>query len=161
MPPLLSTNNINDSSSCSDRKSVRFQDLTAVQEFPIVQDADKASYWMGPADFLQIRREYIHALQVSYNPLKRGKIEFRGLEHKTPTGAQRRVENRAKARRAVLDEQVYQSKMGFKDPEYIAALYSTITHRSRVEANILGIKDEMAAKENTWGLSFRRQTFRI
>lgn len=72
--------------------------------------------------------------------------EFRGLEHKTPNGAHHRNNNRARARQAVLEEQRVQWEKGIKDPEYIAALYKTITHRSRVEANVMGIRDEMAAR---------------
>lgn len=62
-------------------------------------------------------------------------------------GAQHRSSNRARARQAVLDEQQYQSEKGVQDPEYMAALYKTITHRSRVEANVMGIRDEMAARK--------------
>jgi len=61
-------------------------------------------------------------------------------------GAQHRNNNRARARQAVLAEQTYQCEKGVKDPEYIAALYKTITHRSRVEASVMGIRDEMAVR---------------
>lgn len=156
MPPLLRTdvNDVLDTHATSGRKSVRFLEDDAIQLFAIVQDADKGSYWMGPEDFLRIRQECIGAIQIACNPLIRTKREFRGLEHKTPQGAQRRIDNRHKARRAVLDEQVYQSQTGFKDPEYIATLYRTITHRSRVEANIMGIRDELTAKKYAIGIKF-------
>jgi hypothetical protein len=160
MPPLLCTN-FTDIHTTDETKSVRFQEQTSIQVFAIVKEVDKGSCWMGPEDFLQIRHDCIDAIRSSCNPFIRAKREFRGLEHKTQLGAQRRIENRAKARRAVLDEQMYQSETGFKDPEYIATLYRTITHRSRVEANIMGIRDEMAAKKCTNGMKFQAQTIEI
>ncbi|KAL3942836.1 MAG: hypothetical protein SGBAC_003035 [Bacillariaceae sp.] len=129
------------------RKSTRFEDRVKVQTFQCVSDAEKENYWVRENDFHRIRQDCINVLHRSRHPLRDGQTEFRGLEHKTPMGAQHRSSNRARARQAVLDEQQYQSEKGVQDPEYMAALYKTITHRSRVEANVMGIRDEMAARK--------------
>lgn len=101
---------------------------------------------MHPQDYIDIKQDCINTIQNSFYPQIKSGREFRGLEHKTPMGAQRRSENRRRAKKTVLDEQAFQRKIGFIDPEYIATLYKTVTHRSRVEANTLGIRDEIAAK---------------
>ena len=147
MPPFSYNDAVDDYPTAL--KSVRFQEKISIHvcaSFKHSEKVVKDSYWMGPKDFLQIRQDCVDALQLAMNPSTKTKTDVRGLEHKTPTGSHRRFENRAKAKRAVFQEQMYQSETGFRDPEYIAALYRTITHRSRVEANIMGIRDEMAAK---------------
>jgi oligoribonuclease NrnB/cAMP/cGMP phosphodiesterase (DHH superfamily) len=49
-------------------------------------------------------------------------------------------------KRAVLDEQCHKKDTEYFDPQYIATLYKTVKDRSRVEANIMGIRDEVAVK---------------
>ena len=148
MPPLsISHEELTGESSCTvPRKTTRFEDQVFIQVFPSVTEAEKENYWIRPHDFLRIRKDCINVVQKSMHPLRGDKSEFRGLEHKTPMGAYHRNSNRARARQAVLEEQKYQWEKGVKDQEYMAALYKTITHRSRVEASVMGIRDEMAAR---------------
>ena len=132
-------------------KSVRFLDEVTVRHVEVVKEsAEKNSYWMKQEEYLKIKKNCVDVIRLALDPNKELKEDFlRGLEKKTPMGARRRNENREEARQAVLDEQRYQLYYGISDPDFIANLYSTITHKCRVEANMIGIEDQLAAKDDT------------
>lgn len=151
MPPLLHpiVESHDDYTNNPTKKSVRFIDDVTICPVDEVETSEKASYWLQQEEFLNIRKECIEVIRAFLDPNKILKAEFRGLEKKTPIGAQRRNEHREEARRIVLEEQQYQSYYGTPDADLIATLYSTVTHRCRAEAHMTGIRDEIAAREDT------------
>jgi hypothetical protein len=69
------------------------------------------------------------------------------VEWKTDEGAERRKENRERGLRVVLEEQYRQRmRVGIvEDPDRIAFLYQHTASNCQAKANLVGIKDGMAA----------------
>jgi hypothetical protein len=127
-----------------EQKSVRFCDDVNIKKISNVPVENRLSYWMVKEDYARIRDECMNTVQMSLNRCSTSVVDFRGLEHKTPQGIYRRQLNRMKARKAVLQEQAFQAETGYSDPDWIASVYREITHRSTIEAKIMGMKDEIA-----------------
>jgi hypothetical protein len=66
----------------------------------------------------------------------------RGLEYRTPAGAQRRRKNRFEAWDAVLAEQDRQSDEGIEDADLLAHTYILFASHCSTQARVMGIQDE-------------------
>jgi hypothetical protein len=150
MPPLYDIETLQHQSSWKpqadsvEQKSVRFSDDVSIKEISNVPEEHRLSYWMVKEDYARIRYECMNTVQTSLHRCSTSVVDFRGLEHKTPQGIYRRQLNRMKAKKAVLQEQACQAETGYSDPDWIASVYRGITHRSTIEAKIMGMKDEAA-----------------
>ena len=70
---------------------------------------------------------------------------LRGLEHRTKSGSQRRLQSRYKSRSIVLKEQERQRYMGDYDPSYIAYIYSLECESSVSLAREVAMRDARVA----------------
>ena len=70
---------------------------------------------------------------------------LRGLEHRTKSGSQRRLQSRYKSRSIVLKEQERQHYMGDYDPSYIAYIYSLECESSVSLAREVAMRDARIA----------------
>jgi hypothetical protein len=70
---------------------------------------------------------------------------FRGLEYRTPEGAERRQNNKYLAWDAVMSEQETQYMMGEVNDEAIAHMYSQVSAACRKAAIILALEDAKTA----------------
>lgn len=66
----------------------------------------------------------------------------RGLEYRTREGARRRIENKIRARNAVLCEQELQRRACIFDTDYMAKIYILVSTRCQLAAQRLGQQDE-------------------
>jgi hypothetical protein len=143
--------------------TVRFQDEPHIVEIPRLSEEEKIACWMKRVDYLNIRRECVRIIQMSLvlsigegaAAAGRSPIDLRGLEQKTPSGLHRRHVNKSGAIKTVLEEQTFQLQRGFSDPEWIAAKYKESVHRCSIEAKIVGVRDELAIKEDVLPVMFK------
>lgn len=146
-------------------RRVNFSDNISVQEIPNVPEEYRFSYWMTKEDHRDIRLRVSNEVHAAVSRCATHSGDFRGLEHKTPTGIYRRKQNRQAAINAVLQEQEFQMKTGYEDPDGIASVYREISSKSLVEAKLMGMRDEIAIKndvllhEKQNLLDFKRQNF--
>jgi hypothetical protein len=66
----------------------------------------------------------------------------RGLEYRTREGARRRIDNKVRARNAILYEQELQRRACIFDTEYMAKIYVLASTRCKLAAQRLGQQDE-------------------
>jgi hypothetical protein len=129
-----------------EKKQVRFCDDVSIKTIPNVPAEFKLSYWMNKQDYANIRKECTNAMQTAPSPCFTSEHNIRGLEHRTSRGLYRRMQNRQRAYKAVLEEQLFQAQTGYSHPDWIASVYREISHRSMIEAKIMGMRDEIATK---------------
>jgi len=166
MPPLHSIDHHQDVSSWQSEddcvakpvleiRSVRFCDDVSIREIDIQED-DITERWMVQEDFVEIRQNVVDILRMARSPGPKPSLDLRGLEHKTPSGHQRRLTNRKTSICAVLNEQEFQRHTSFADPDGLASVYRQCCHRPLIEAKIMGMRDEIAIKHDT--ILQRKQT---
>jgi hypothetical protein len=130
-------------------RTVRFCDDISVMEIPNVPEEDRLSYWMVKEDYIKIRQQVANTVHIAVSRCETHSSDFRGLEDKTPTAViYRRRQRRIAAINAVLQEQEFQTRTGYSDPDGIASAYREITTKSLIEAKIMGMRDEIAIKYN-------------
>jgi hypothetical protein len=158
MPPLSAFEPPSSSTNWTKAKflsprSVRFHWDVHVQEIPNPTEEEKLATWMKKSDYADIRNECISVIRCAMNQTSTANI--RGLEHKTPEGVYRRQQNKMGAMKAVIEEQDFQSRRGFSDPDWIAAVYGENAQRCLVEAKIRGVRDELEVKEEFQKTGYR------
>jgi hypothetical protein len=70
----------------------------------------------------------------------------RGLENETPSGKEKRRQNKVLARRKVLDEYGFQQRYNVTDDQYVSHVYSMLARRAVEDAIEMGKRDAMEAE---------------
>jgi hypothetical protein len=71
---------------------------------------------------------------------------IRGLENETPSGKEKRRQNKLLARRKVLDEYRFQQRNNVTDDQYISYVYTMHARRAVEDAIEMGKRDAMEAE---------------
>lgn len=72
-------------------------------------------------------------------------LSTRGLECRTQEGNVKKTEMRQLSKTLVKEEQARQWQSGIQDPDFLAMVYSTVSHQAQDEATQRGRLDELAA----------------
>jgi hypothetical protein len=91
-------------------------------------EGEIAATWYKRDEYYAIKKSWTPTVKKMYKglPLDTDE-ESRGLEYRTPAGAQRRQKNKLHSIDAVLDEQERQWEENRRNPTYIAEIYSQAT----------------------------------
>jgi hypothetical protein len=133
------------------KRTIRFALEDQVLEIPNREDysaSDIQATWYNRHEFLSMRRQISHALQVLETNCERPSPPPRGLEYRTEEGARKRTLNKRDAHSAVLSEQEHQWRAGaMENPERIAANYNAVSVKCAGMALLAGVQDEQNVRD--------------
>jgi hypothetical protein len=140
----------------STKKTVRFNlaknrtlEITHVND---LSDEEYDAIWYAPEDYTKIKKNIIAMVKVLVNGKKvaeTDKQSARGLEYRTPEGAQQRQVNKITAIAALLDEQDRQLDYnGRTNDVALAAAYIAASKHCQDEAHALALTDVEPAFEH-------------
>lgn len=149
-----------------ERKFVTFYPRVVVKRVPSLKtcpEEDLSRIWFDNYEFVAIRNEnkLISERMMNNEPLGPNECS-RGLEYRTPEGMKQRIENKKRARCAVLEEQERQWDAGLYDPEALRIISRMVSSASQKASLQVGLNDErfvlsMQARETKavegWGTS--------
>lgn len=143
---------IGSSTGLGKKKSVSFKRTVHVHRHICLNDfsdKERQNVWYSIDDLAMVRAECIHTIKMMTSG-KTFEEDFlyssRGLEYRTPVGAQLRRMHKVDAWDAVEAEQQRQDKREIFDADSIARVYLSCTKPCRTEAHELAIKDEQYAQ---------------
>lgn len=104
--------------------------------------------WFSEKDFSEIKNECTVTLRLmaaAESTLNHPEFYSRGLEHRTPAGAKRRLKNKFAVWDAVLNEQDRQFEQCDSDENALAQASLSLSYQSSRAAHMTGICDEQIA----------------
>jgi hypothetical protein len=128
------------------KRVVKFCEHALLFEIDRIPEEYKEDCWLTYEEFIRIKGSCMTTVMQAIQPDQAYCHDLRGLEHKTPQGMAKRQQAKKSSIQAVLEEQTYQSALGFKDDEWLASIYRDVASRSLTEAKIRGMRDELAIK---------------
>lgn len=129
------------------RRQITFNEQVVVRTIEHVNDKDDqeiANTWYKKAEYQMMRASFAVTVRKILNGQYRGDCEHhcaRGLEFRSPGGAQRRRMNKLNSLVAVLDEQERQHEEDDENSEALACVYVHSNHSCRHEASQRGELD--------------------
>jgi hypothetical protein len=115
---------------------------TASEIDDIRREARLVTEWMNNASTSKDENDKDDQLWNSRANDGSSRFSERGLEFRTREGARRRIENKVRARNAVLCEQELQRRACIFDTEYLSKVYILASSRCKLTAQRLGQQDE-------------------
>jgi hypothetical protein len=130
------------------KRSVRFSAKNVSFQYEVDETLDKSISYFDKSDYDRINVENRATVQI----MQTGSIGditcfcSRGLEGRTKTGAQRRLQGIRRAQKAVVDEQWRQIDNDWNDPDMIAELYKGFALPALMQAQRMATRDASAAR---------------
>jgi hypothetical protein len=104
--------------------------------------------WFAQGDYEEMKRERSYIVDLIERNIKFEEEQYcrRGVERRTDEATAARLEERAAAIDAVMDEQDIQTDEGICDPEMVAIVYTERVYRSKMAAYLTAVSDEQIAR---------------
>ena len=136
--------------SVSFHPQVQFREVAHIRD---MTDNQIQRLWLAGNDYERIRKEVSVTLSFKKNNQEGDQMNeqefcFRGLEHRTTSGAENRKLIRRIAWDSVLNEQEFQWECSVNIPEDISLVYQIVSLRAQRAAYLLAQKDKEAAENS-------------
>lgn len=126
--------------------------IKLIQHYKEMDSETSSNIWYNKRDYDTMRKVIAPIVKKMSNEkqpesLESSRLTTRGLEYRTPEGAQARQLNKKKSVVAVIEEQHLQTYHKKVDDEKLRRAYLQVAAQCQLDAQALGKKDEAAIKD--------------